>query len=525
MNIQELGHNLIDMLQISRQSKPEKEDKNSVFAQLLACLTGPQDSAENDLASGLIKSKADVVKEKNDLPSLPKADGKKASRAAIDDKNDVKKDAKNNTSHAEYNDKKEAVAPERQSGVAVEQNSNDAAKESVTTPEAIVDTTINQGFDIMVPVEDAGVVENMAVSAPMPETDVADMAVVQSADISELAVTETNVSVLNNKEAIPVNINTEDAIVAEVGNMPEVDDESLAVQTEKAEVVVENITADEVGVSEEILPVVAEQEEKIAAVVQAPGKKLEISVNIKQDKVEAAVAQDLVRNLDDAVKTADETVSELSVQIENNVADANVSVSVQPKPIAAVVEMPQVIMSSNISIAEENVKVLGTVPVSSAEMSALKPSTVIEKNNTASLNIYKGLSREVAEKIQVNITQSAIKGVDEIEIQLKPEILGKLDIKLHIGKDGKLQAHIVASNEQALEILRRDVNILEDAFGKAGYQLDDNSLSFSYRGDSGHNGSERERLRTFIGEVIEQDLAMETAANDYIGSDGVNIRV
>lgn len=523
MNIQELGHNLIDMLQISRQSKPEKEDKNSVFAQLLACLTGPQDSAENDLVSGLIKSKADVVKEKNDLPSLPRADGKKASRVAIDDKNDVKKDAKNNTSHAEYNDKKEAVAPERQSGGAVEQNSNDAAKESVTPPEAIVDTTINQGFDIMVPVEDAGAVENMAVSASVPEAAAADMAVVQSVGIPELAVAETNVSVLNNNEAIPVNIDVEDTVVAEVGNMSEIDGKSLAVQTEKAEVVVENITADEVGVSEEILPVVAGQEEKIAAMVQAPGKKLEISVNIKQDKVEAAVTQDLVQNLDDAVKAVDKTVSESSVQIEANVADADISM--QPKPIAAVVEMPQAVMPSNVSIAEENVKALGAVSVSSVDMSALKPSTVIEKNNAASLNIYKGLSREVAEKIQVNITQSAIKGVDEIEIQLKPETLGKLDIKLHIGKDGKLQAHIVASNEQALEVLRRDVNILEDAFGKAGYQLDDNSLSFSYRGDSDHNGSERERLRTFIGEVIEQDLAMETAANDYIGSDGVNIRV
>ena len=72
--------------------------------------------------------------------------------------------------------------------------------------------------------------------------------------------------------------------------------------------------------------------------------------------------------------------------------------------------------------------------------------------------------------------------------------------------------------------MQKDLGILKEAFDNAGYQTEDGSFSFSYRGEE-QNNNEREQLRTFIGEVISRDVAEELAANDYIGADGVNIRV
>ena len=136
------------------------------------------------------------------------------------------------------------------------------------------------------------------------------------------------------------------------------------------------------------------------------------------------------------------------------------------------------------------------------------------------------MTRDIAEQIKVNITQSAIKGVDKVEIKLNPADLGQLEIKMQIGKDGRLQAHIIASNAETLDLLQKDLSNLKDAFNNAGYQTDDGSFSFSYRGEEQNNNNEREQLRNFIGEVIAQDIAEELAANnDYVSVDGVNIRV
>ncbi len=524
MNIQELGHNLIDMLQIGRQPKSEQESKNSVFAQLLACLTGSQGDSADELVSDLTKSKTDIAKEKHNVPSLPKADGKKASRAAINDAGNVKEDIKYSVSRAEYKDKKEVVVPERQNVVLSEQNDSDVVENN--SLEIVSEVIVGDGINLVNPVNGIVFAENMADTASV---QVSDVAFVDDVEVSvetapDVVIAEASVAVSNDAViTAPSDIELEKTAEVDVRDIPEIDEKAQVLQSRKAEITADNVIADEIETNAEILPVVAEQEEKIAAMVQPSGKKLEISVNVEQDNVENTIAPEPVRNLNEVVNT-DEPVIEHSIQNENKATD--VELSVQPEPVAAVVDVPQAVLSTNVSVAEDNVRALETTTVSAVDMNALKSNMTVEKNNTSSLqNIYKGLTREVAEKIQVNITQSAIKGIDEIEIQLKPEALGKLDIKLHIGKDGKLQAHIIASNEQTLEVLRKDASILEDAFGKAGYQLDDNSLSFSYRGDSEHKESERERLRAFIGEVIEQDLAMENAANDYIGSDGVNIRV
>ena len=68
-----------------------------------------------------------------------------------------------------------------------------------------------------------------------------------------------------------------------------------------------------------------------------------------------------------------------------------------------------------------------------------------DAQNTSFKDVYKGMSKEVIDQVKVNITKSAVKGVDKVEIQLKPEDLGHIEVKMQIGKDGKLQAHIIAS--------------------------------------------------------------------------------
>ena len=168
--------------------------------------------------------------------------------------------------------------------------------------------------------------------------------------------------------------------------------------------------------------------------------------------------------------------------------------------------------------------------MSGAEFLASAKAEQAGKNNQTSLNdVYKGMSKEAVEQVKVNITKSAVKGVDTIEVRLQPEELGHIEIKMQI-KGGKLQAHIISSRPETMEALQKDAQILEKAFNDAGFQTDSNSLSFSFRNEGNQAQEQSSKLRDFIGEVFEQEAQSdekiaEAANQNWSAERGLNIRV
>lgn len=171
----------------------------------------------------------------------------------------------------------------------------------------------------------------------------------------------------------------------------------------------------------------------------------------------------------------------------------------------------------------------------SADMSAaVKTEARAEvENKTALRDVYKGMGREAVEQIKVNITKSAVKGVDTINVQLKPEELGHIEIKMQIAKDGKLQAHIISSRAETMDMLQKEMPALEKAFNDAGFETDGSSFSFSFREDrqAGQQNESGRGLRSFLGDVLDKEagnenLAEETAAyGTWDGKSALNIRV
>ncbi len=285
----------------------------------------------------------------------------------------------------------------------------------------------------------------------------------------------------------------------------------------------------------EILPeeVIVAQEEKIAELLPED-TAVAVKVAVKEDKVTDSLTDKPLTPLFDEVVEVEPTA------IQDDMPEVQPEVKVEPQKNETSVQPQAAVLNVAEDAANVEVETQAEVAVTRVESAVLSSSqtfvagegarsmNAVNQNTTADTSFKdaydKGLTREVAEQIKVNITQSAIKGVDKIEIQLKPVELGHLEIKMQISKDGRLQAHIVASDANTMELLQKDLSALKQAFDNAGFQTEDGSFSFSYRGDE-QNNNERERLRTFIGEVITQDVAEETAANDYIGVDGVNIRV
>lgn len=276
-------------------------------------------------------------------------------------------------------------------------------------------------------------------------------------------------------------------------------------------------------------------------------KKVRIDVDVRQEEIALADDADLLSdkvamdeiiraaveegNDDGAVKTFDVN-SAASAQPQAKPANVAAQVDVLAAPVAAVanVEVQTAVEASantaveGVSSVSANAHAMGTAATANAAHAEPKA----QASETSFRDVYKGMSKEVVEQVKVNITKSAIKGVDNIDIKLKPEDLGHIQIKMQISKDGKLQAHIIASRPETVEMLREEVQSLEKAFQDAGFDADSGSFSFSFSEDAENRGQDRNaELRSFIGNALEQDSA--EAGNDnlygWTAEGGLNIRV
>jgi flagellar hook-length control protein FliK len=89
----------------------------------------------------------------------------------------------------------------------------------------------------------------------------------------------------------------------------------------------------------------------------------------------------------------------------------------------------------------------------------------------------------VTDQVAVNIHRHVADGNERFTIMLKPEELGRIDIRLEIAQDGRVSAIVAVDRPQTLELLQRDSRGLERALQDAGLKADSDSLSFSLRDD------------------------------------------
>ncbi|MHA1597317.1 MAG: flagellar hook-length control protein FliK [Alphaproteobacteria bacterium] len=91
----------------------------------------------------------------------------------------------------------------------------------------------------------------------------------------------------------------------------------------------------------------------------------------------------------------------------------------------------------------------------------------------------------VTDQVTVQITKAVNAGADKISIQLRPADLGRVDIKMEVGADGRVLAVVTADNKATLDLLKQDSKGLEQALQDAGLQTDSDSLSFQMREQQG----------------------------------------
>ena len=567
MDIKDVNNGLLNLLQANRANLQGTAVNTTGFGDLLAGLESektPSVEVKADFREAKNAASSNLSKPRAEDKSVAGREQKTENKSASDRREDkVKEHPEAEKAEKPQNEKTDNSSAEKPEKAENGGNERPSA-EKPTEKEAAGDVSGAERADEIAAAEDAPVVSGEAA----PESGMAEgteisldaLALMGTVTVVNPATGETfqttgaelaaqladagvqSVSVLPGEEGQPL-------VAPVVENAPEADAFQNIVaamkktQAENAHVVDADAVAADAASDQDIL---AQQAAKLGEAV-GEDRKVKVEVSVKEEKIADAVDSGLVKN----AKLSDETLSAVVEGKDAVKGNPLTEVKTPAQQAAAqnqIREMPLTMTAGAVSnaaaaAADDTAAVAvstetGSVTLAHAgtvggEMLAnAKASAANDSSSTSFRDVYKGMGKEVVDQIKVNITKSAVKGVDKIEIQLKPEDLGHIEVKMQIGKDGKLQAHIVASRPETAEILQKEIGNLQKAFNEAGFQTDEGSLSFSFRddGQAGQN-QERNNLRNFIGDVLEQETAMDAAVGDLFagtawdGKNGLNIRV
>ena len=149
-----------------------------------------------------------------------------------------------------------------------------------------------------------------------------------------------------------------------------------------------------------------------------------------------------------------------------------------------------------------------------------------------------------ASALAVEISKFVKKGETRFEIRLDPADLGKIDVRMTIGHDGKTHAHLIVERPETLDMLSRDQRFLERSLQQSGLNLQDKGgLEYSLmdqgnqsnqggqmagQDQSGHEpnhfadrGSSSDPVMDTAGASLAQ--AQQRAAQNYTTTSGLNL--
>lgn len=125
-----------------------------------------------------------------------------------------------------------------------------------------------------------------------------------------------------------------------------------------------------------------------------------------------------------------------------------------------------------------------------------------------------------AEQIAVAIARQIRGGVSRFEIRLDPPELGRIDVRLDMGHEGRVAATLLVDRPETLDLLARDARSLQRLLTDAGLQLDQNGLHLGLReGPHRQNREQASPSGAARGrEAQESDDAAALAATHYAGT-------
>lgn len=151
-----------------------------------------------------------------------------------------------------------------------------------------------------------------------------------------------------------------------------------------------------------------------------------------------------------------------------------------------------------------------------------------------------GAQTPITQQVGVHLGKAMADGQSRITIKLVPAELGRIDVRLDMGSDGRVTASFQVENASTLSLLQKDAAGIERALTDAGLKTDQQSLNFNLKGDgqrqfgngqqqagdsSGQGGRNQQQAQGLQDMSGYDGQAGELELTWYVGPSGVNVRV
>lgn len=176
-----------------------------------------------------------------------------------------------------------------------------------------------------------------------------------------------------------------------------------------------------------------------------------------------------------------------------------------------------------------------STPLQASDSAAPAPSVTVRAIVAASAQPGTPVQPQTpAREIAINMAKNLGNGTNRFEIRLDPAELGRIDVRMELGTDGRVQAHLTVDKPETLEMLQRDARSLEKALSDAGLDMENGTLSYSMRddGDASDFAANRDTAEGASDKTpTEDELAADLAAVQHIyalkagSGSGVDIRI
>lgn len=121
------------------------------------------------------------------------------------------------------------------------------------------------------------------------------------------------------------------------------------------------------------------------------------------------------------------------------------------------------------------------------------------------------LKQKIARQMRFELKMALKKGLGEVRMRLKPEVLGQVKIQL-ILEQGSARAHFQVESQSVKELMLSESKQLEDALLEGGFESQEIDVQVDERGQG--KSSDQELLRDWINSFEELEGDEETALFD-----------
>ena len=183
---------------------------------------------------------------------------------------------------------------------------------------------------------------------------------------------------------------------------------------------------------------------------------------------------------------------QMAAQVDAPQANANMVATPTSAPVVAVGANAKLDSNSSGQGGQPQQGQGGQVfALSGVSNQSVATTSVGERNSFAHM-LGRASQANVSEQVVFHVKTAVANGNSKIHIQLTPEELGKVDIKLHVDATGKTGVTIVADTQSTLDLLQKDVQGLQKALADAGLKADSGSLNFNLRGGQQEQGGRQD---------------------------------